>query len=581
MNTRSVPQKNKRHPLAFAEQRKQILALPPQEALDRILEAPQPRALVHSFAEEDLYLFIQDIGPADSLPVLALASDKQWEFLLDLEVWHKDGINGHALSRWLDLFLQADPNRLIRWVVQAKLDLLEFFLCKSIEVAIREHDQDPGELGEGFFTLDGVYYLRSKALPEADGAAGSPSGGQPQSETESVVTQFLQRLADFDHLKYQQILLEAAALLPAESEEESYRLRNIRLAEKGFMPFEEAVGIYSRLRSEDLEKQSKKYLLQTATDLSLPAPYYTGGMLKAESLFSDSLMQIEADTVFQQLQVEFAGLCNQIISADQKRITSKEDLRQIVNKACGYISIGLERLSRTDEALQVKAAAVLLQKYPLADIFRVGYGLALELKWSAQKWQQTCWATQAGLPLSFYDEQWVGVSGGLLVKKPLFFDNYQTGVLYREFESLAEIRRSEALLNEIYAFDRFLSLMEIQTGNLGTYRFLTYKSLVLTLWARSMLGLSQELEPIDLKAFIPFFENLWVDTKKRHSISLTSRASFLDWLSKKTGLSPEEINAGVGPTLESLFKDIESELGYVSARDLDPRYVHLFLLKSA
>ena len=70
---------------SLAEERKEIISLPPEKVVDRILNALQPAALVHSFPEEDLYLLIQDIGRQDSLPILSLATDKQWEYLLDMD----------------------------------------------------------------------------------------------------------------------------------------------------------------------------------------------------------------------------------------------------------------------------------------------------------------------------------------------------------------------------------------------------------------------------------------------------------------------------------------------------------------
>ena len=39
----------------------------------------------------------------------------------------------------------------------------------------------------------------------------------------------------------------ASVVIPAEAEEEAFRQRNVRLAEKGLLPFEEAVGIYQPL----------------------------------------------------------------------------------------------------------------------------------------------------------------------------------------------------------------------------------------------------------------------------------------------------------------------------------------------
>lgn len=59
------------------KQRKAILSLPAEKALDRIFDSPQPAAIIHSFQEEDFYFFINDTGIEDSLQPLSFASDKQ------------------------------------------------------------------------------------------------------------------------------------------------------------------------------------------------------------------------------------------------------------------------------------------------------------------------------------------------------------------------------------------------------------------------------------------------------------------------------------------------------------------------
>ena len=56
------------------------------------------------------------------------------------------------------------------------------------------------------------------------------------------------------------------------------------------------------------------------------------------------------------------------------------------------------------------------------------------------------------------------------------------------------------------------------------------------------------------------------------------KQNILDWLAADTGLKNFEITARLGQTLENLFEEIESELDRVTANDLDPRYVQMFLL---
>jgi len=559
------------------KQRKEILALPPEKALDRILNDPQPAALVHSFPDEDFYFLINDIGAEDSLPLLSLASDEQWEYVLDIEVWDKDRIETRSVTRWFDLLFKSDPNRFIKWALEKKTEFVEFYLFKNIEVIIMENDQDPSDFGDDFFTLDGTFYVRFLDYPIESSLESEKT---LKKDRDAFLSELLKQLAAYDHINYQQVLLESLSIIPTESEEKAYRLRNVRLAEKGFLPFEEAIGVYQPLDPKNLEKQEEKFNLWYAKRDSLfPVPLYSIGILKKDNLFSGALKRIEADDVLQRVQTEFAGLCNQVIAADQKTIRSRQELEPVVKKVSGYISIGLERLTKKEQEINTNRAIALVQKYPLSQIFRIGYGLALELKWRAEGWREKSWFAKKGLPLNFWGEEWLGVLGGLLTKKPLFFDNYKTGVLYREFNSTDEILKTDNVLSEIIAFDDLLSLMTIELEPVAAYRFLTYKNLVLTLWARQHLGVTGKLVPITLDEFQPFFDGLWKGKGKRRKIKISKKESFLNWLSDETGLSPYEIGQRLGQSFEDLFSEIEGELGQVSTKDLDPRHIHLFLLK--
>jgi hypothetical protein len=561
------------------EERKKILSLTPEKALNAILDSPQPAALVHSFPEEDFYFLIHDIGLEDSHLLLSLASDKQWEYLVDLEVWEKDKIEIQSITRWLDLLFKVDPNRFIKWFLHQKTDFLESYLFKNIEVMVRETDQDPSEFGDEFFTYDDTFYVRFLDDPFDLEPGEHESSKIIKKQRNDFLSKFFETLAAFDHVTYQNVLMESSHVIPAESEEEAYRQRNVRLAEKGFLPYEEAIGIYQPLKAQDFEKQSPKF---TATDperkLFLPVPLYPAGMLEKESLFTDALKRIEIDDVLEQVQTEFAGLCNQIIAADQKNIRERDELKSIVQKACGYLNVGLEQLIEDDRELDANRSAALIQSYPLSSIFKVGYGLALELKWRAEKWRKKSWFEKEGLLLSFWGEDWLGVLGGLLIKKPLFYDNFKTGVLYREFISVEDIKKTENALNEIIAFDELLSRMKIQPGPVAN-GFITYKNLVLTLWVSYYLGLPEEPLSITLDEFKLFFDDLWAGKDKPRKTSQSMKKLFLSWLSVRTGLTPYEISQSLGQTLENLFNELESEYGEVSKKDLDQRYISLFLIE--
>ncbi len=562
------------------QQRKEILALAPNKALERILSAPEPAVLVQSFSEQDFHFLVHDIGPEDALPILSLASDSQREYILDMEAWQRDRIDISAVSQWFNLLFRAGGSQTIHWLVTSKTELLEYFLRYKIDVRIREHDQDPADFGEGYFSFDNTFFIKLLEDPSADDDLPS----DPDQESAKLfLTRLVEGLADFDHITFQKILLESLHMIPAESEEEEYRLRGVRLAEKGFLPFDEAVGIYQPLKPADISKRALKHVASPAGDVYARTPLYPSGLLEEDSVFTQAMTRVETETGSLALQSEFAGLCNQIVTADHRIIRSKEDLAEVVKKACGYLNIGLQTMA--DDHPSVNAAdtnrfPAFIQRHQLVDLFRIGFGRALALKWQTQRWLDTAWFSNQGLSLTFWGEEWMGVLGGLLIKKPLFFDNYATGRMYREFQTSRDISTTSQLLADVMAFDNLLSLMDIQIETLKSYRFLTYKNLLLTLWASSRTGRQGDLQPLELAAFTAFFNSLWEGSSQTdRRIRSTVKEDFLRWLAEMAGLDQEQISADMAGRLEALFDEVQDECGRISAEDLDPRFIHLFLLE--
>ena len=565
----------------LSETRRHVLRLSAEQAAAAVFEHPQPTALVHSFPEEDLHFLVHDIGPQNALPLLNLASTRQWEYLLDMEVWSRDRLDYQQATAWLQLLLRADPQRLIQWCFGDKLEFLELYLYRNIELRIRESEEAPSDFGDGFFSDDDTFYVRFVDYPVV-----TPQEQATKDRRDQLLGQLLRRLSLFDHPRYQSLLLEAAGTIPGETEEELFRLRNVRLAEKGFLPSHEAVGVYQPLRPGDIDTRWKRAPLQASSeDAAIPVPQFASAFLEGDNLFTNALKGIHDPEAIQQLQVELAGLCNQVVAADQSVIRSRKQLREVVAKVSGYLSIGLEQLTRPVSVSRERHAAALLQRHLLADIFRTGFSGALQLKWEAARWRKTSWFQAQGLDLTFWGEAWLGLLGGLFIDRPKFYDPSDAAVNYRDFKTLREITASDRDLKRIEALDRLLGLMQIQVAQGSGGRLLTYKNLLLTQWARDSLKLPpidsrQDDMAIALAEFKPFYEALW--SKRQHGsvIGDARRADFLAWTAQASGTPAPDLSGRLGETFEALFDELEAELASVNEANLDPRYIHLILLKS-
>ena len=147
---------------------------------------------------------------------------------------------------------------------------------------------------------------------------------------------------------------------------------------------------------------------------------------------------------------------------------------------------------------------------------------------------------------------------------------------------IEDIKQTAKGLNQIIEIDSLLSLMNIEPP--FTDKLFTYKNFILTLWAKSFLDLPDKTEPLlDIEDLIFFTKSLW-ETNRTHAskpkkIKNSAKQAFLSWISKTTGKDHYDISAKAREIFENLFTEIENNMGTVSTKDFDPKYIQLFMVK--
>ena len=563
----------KNRQLKLRAQRGEILASDSEEALDKILDAPSPATLVQSFPDQDLYYMMHKIGPYDFTPVLSMATSDQWEYILDMEAWDTDRLDLETTTKIFDLLFQADPKRLLRWGIQKKPAFFEYYLSKHLSIKVREHDEPPPSDFDDYITIDDKFYFRFPEKPlVSDDHMPSPRDSQPAWE---LVEKMLKLLAEMDLSVFHGLLQETDNLLPAELEEEEFRLKNLRLAERGFLPTHEAIGIYQPAGPDQLRRRPKKPASSKSFDPDIPLPpqFFTGH-LDEKDLFVQALHDLDPEFLTE-LESETAALINKVISADKIKLRSRGHLEKATIKTHAYLNLGLEIL--LEENLKPAQARELISKYYLEDIFRIASTACIKLKTAAAKWFETGFMHKNRLPLSFLDETYLGVVGGLFIDRPMFFDNYRTHDLYRDFRTRADISITRNALDEVMALDSVLDRLTVDTDSFRE-GILTYKTLLLTLWARERLNLPPTLEPIDITVFKDFFTALFSrpGQKRSHDIRMDD---LLLWICEATGSDEKSLPGSFVRVIENLMRELDREYGSVQSRDLDPRFMPHFLLK--
>ena len=534
----------------------EIFSLSASDALHRVLTAENPGRMIQSMSRVDFYWLVKKIGENDASVVLSMASSEQWEYLLDMEVWKRDRLDLTKTSEWLARLEEADATRLVRWLCGEGESLAFFYFFKKLHVEIKGKDE-LYELGGDFLSFDGIYFFRVL-----------------DKEYEELIKNTLRRLAQVDYERYRALLSGLAGTLQGELEEGMYRMRNVRLAEDGFLPYDDAISLYSHLKAEALTAHVTPPQLEQPIreGEETPAPVVPLIHAPGNNLFMESAKRVVDPLLMDRVRLEFAGLCNQILAADTEEVRDIDTLLKVCRKAAGYIHLGLERATGG----HLPAAEALLRKNALTAIFRVGFGLALELKWEAERWVKKAWFKRQGFDVGFWGEKWAGTLEGLLEKRPRFFQGGQEDEPFKDFEKATELEECRITIKRLIALDRLLEALSSQYPmDPGWMRdpLFTFHPMVFNLWARIQMGFEPGFGSLTLEEAKAFFQHLRGEEGSAPYRMPGFADRFIADLTAYAPVSKFETVEDLEETLSLLWHDFVEEYAWVSASELDERFM--------
>ena len=533
-----------------------------KETLDRILALDNPQSLINKLPSEDFFWVVKKVGEDDCLPLLKLASEVQWQYLLDLELWKKDRLNLEETFRWLERLQQSDLKRLVKWLFCKGKELAYFYLFKSIDVEIRKEDE-VYDLKDGFFTLDGTLYVRIL-----------------DKKHRETIENILRTMVSEDFNLYHGFLLDLAGVIPAEMEEEMYRLRNVRLAEHGFLPYEESILVYTHLDPNALsvDKPFETLSLQIDEETHELIPISPLYHAMGHNLLTEATSRITDYLFLDRIRLEFGGLCNQILSADGLVVNELQALIKTCQKAAGYLNLSLEKLCGTDISLAEK----FLRYNSLVAIFRVGFGLALELKWEAEGWLKKSWFYRHGLSFSFWGDEWGETLAGIIENRPRLYVGLKEGEEYKNFECISELNSCRRLINRLMVMDSLMMLLNelyILDERIIQEPSVTFYPLLFNLWGRQILKLEPSFSSISPEQIKELFRRLR-DKKEKPPYQMPGFESIFvkDFMGYASDFD-KEAKKTLKDTLSLIWHEFADEYQRISVSNLDGRFTKFFSIK--
>ena len=359
-------------------------------------------------------------------------------------------------------------------------------------------------------------------------------------------------------------------------EEELYRRRSVRLAEHGFLPYEEALAVYAPLLPESLASGADQEICQVpepAEKLALTprTPLQYAGQ---HTVLTGVLAGSNDPDFMDRMRLEFAGLCNQIFSVAGHFDVELDALLETGRLAAGYVNLALEERAGTD----LRVAAALLERHSLLELFRVGFGLALTLKWEVERWLPDSWFHSQQLAFEFWGTPWGDMLVGLSHKRPLFLAGWEGGREFRGFERLDELRACRRGVQAVMALDTLLAAMTVRLpppgGTFQQYES-TFHPLLFNAWARALLQEPAAFDPLTRKQVQAFFALLRRDEKGPPYRMKGFREVFVQDLSAYTAPQEEVAQRELASALCHVWDVFRTEYERVPKEHLDDRYSRL------
>jgi len=427
-------------PLSLPEQALLALSLAPHERLETLLHGPQPMSLVRSLPDLDFYLTVREVGPADALPLVGLASTEQLHHLLDLESWRRDRFDAERCGAWVALVVEAGEPALRRFLRAADDELLVLLFQRWARTEALEHDE-PDRHGRGLtetgdehgpISPDG-HYRFAPAIPEHGAAVG----------------RIARLLFTVDAARYRRILWATQSELPSEVEEQALHWRNSRLEEHGFPPLDEALSVYAAPagRSEHPRPpaaEDPRVLAAPALPLGLPG--LTATPLAALSDLPDPARE--------RALAELVSVANHLLVADGADTGDPAAHRAAIEKAAATIGLALE--ARGARGADELAAA--LAGNPALELFREGHACAAALQARAARLLRAGFLAHDPRVLESLDAPLAARLRALLAPRPEYAEVRAGGepARRRPFRALAEIDATAAALEATEVLGRVI-----------------------------------------------------------------------------------------------------------------------------
>lgn len=537
-----------------------ILSVRGADRAERLLSSPNLPKIVPRLPPEELFFTLKEMDEEGVPAVLAHAAAEQLQFVLDLELWHRDRLRPERVTTWLSQMVAAGPPAVRRWLTQVDPETWVLLFCAVARVRVADPETDPfqEDTGRAPFTLDGTYYVSAR------------------EEVEPALREILSTAREEDPRLYFRVVEAVPRDPDPELEERGFEAKQRRLAHRGFPSWEEAYEVYARLSPLSIESLPvrEEGAAEEAEEGPVAPRYPVAAASPASGFFSRALGRVAPESL-EALRGELAYLTNKVVVADGLDASDLDSYDRALRKVAGYVSVGLELFAGPDEV----NGASLLQRHWVQHFFRAGWTRVRQTQSKARHFLDKSWPTGKMERLLFLDPPLPEILDGLLRRHPLWYAGEGELPALREFSTLSEVERAERSVEKAEFLGTFLlsvidfRLQDVQEAAVRLdSENLRSSTVFLTALLNAALDRGFRFAPVERQTAGTGLSKLWTSDLPPRRVRPELLQAALQWSRAMIPASPQN-EAFLEEFIDDSLELLEEEFGHLAPEEVpDPRF---------
>lgn len=400
--------------------------------VESLIEAENPAESVAALSVVDVFQLVHEVGFADALQLVGLATPQQIRGCIDLDSWERDRFDIDRIKPWLTAIIDAGYEKVAEVWSELDAEFTALFVARLVRIydlSLADEPVDDDKYAI-FVTPDRFFAVQLRVEDE---------------DATRLVHRLISDLyrADPSGRLARHTLMAARSEPEASLEEMSYRWRSGRLADLGYIAFHEALIVFRPIdpTSVTVDENTTDQFAPTFDDEaayvhSLPVP--VAEQVAGLSFLSRALDRIDDPDELARLEMASMVLINKVLAAAHVSPGDTQAMSVAAEHTLSTLSIGLESVSKGD----LEQAERALRRISFTRLHRLGYTLTLRLSFMAKALYPR--ARTAGAPTE-------EVLDALLARRPFFprvLDD-PPGADVRAIASLADIRHLAEILTAL------------------------------------------------------------------------------------------------------------------------------------